>query len=336
VNRPGDRLRAFAVRWCCTETMARIVDPLIADLQHEHGAAARTGRVWRGRAIRIAGWIAFVRVCAICMWRDDLAPGNWTTDDRRTLMRAVAYSVALVVLITALFEIPPLSNLRTWGSRGMSVWVLLTLAPQALTITITIGATFGIVYAVGGRAFSRRVAEAVVGLACVASALSFANLGWIMPAANQAFRVAISGRSDLPKGSPGLTLGELRQAIEAEDHALTLAPPLVFGEGARYLKDMRLQYHSRWALSFSPIVFTVLTLSLAAGGFLRRWVLGSAAAATFLGYYVLLHVGRPLVFAGTTPASVSAWAPNATFALVAALLAFRKRRVSRADATPAR
>jgi hypothetical protein len=312
--------------------MARIVDPLIADLQHEHGEAARNGRVWRGRAIRVAGWIAFVRVLAICMWRDDLAPGNWTSDDRRTVMRAVTYSVAFIILITALFEIPPLSNLKTWGATGISGWVLLTLVPQALTIAITAGATLGVVYAVGGRDFSRRVAEAIVGLACVASALSFANLGWITPAANQAFRVAINIRSDLPKALPELTLGELRLAIAADDRPPTLAPPLFVGEGSRYLKDMRLQYHSRWALSLSPIVFALLVLSLAAGGVLRRWVLGISAAAAFVGYYVLLYVGRPLVFEGTMPAYVSAWAPNVTFALVAAMITLRHFRVGAGDA----
>jgi lipopolysaccharide export system permease LptF/LptG-like protein len=330
MTRPGDRLRAFAAGWCCRETLERVIDPLIADLQLEHARAVQSGRVWKGRWIRFAGCIAFVRVLAICMWRDDLAPRNWTSDDRRTVMRAVTYSVAFIILITALFEIPPLSNLKAWGATGISGWVLLTLVPQALTIAITAGATLGVVYAVGGRAFSRRVAEAIVGLACVASALSFANLGWITPAANHAFGVAVSRRTDVPKGAPELTLGELRQAIAADDRAPTLGPPLFVGEGSRYLKDMRLQYHSRWALSLSPIVFAVLMLSLAAGGFLRRWVLGSAAAA-FLGYYVLLYVGRPLVFDGTIPASVSAWAPNATFALIAALLAFRKRRMSLDD-----
>ena len=32
MNRPGD-LRAFAARWCCADTMARIVDPLIGILE---------------------------------------------------------------------------------------------------------------------------------------------------------------------------------------------------------------------------------------------------------------------------------------------------------------
>jgi hypothetical protein len=32
MNRPGSRLRAFAVLWLAVGTMTRVVDPLIADL----------------------------------------------------------------------------------------------------------------------------------------------------------------------------------------------------------------------------------------------------------------------------------------------------------------
>jgi hypothetical protein len=147
---------------------------------------------------------------------------NWTSDDRRTLTRAIACSVALVIVVAALVEIPPLSNLRTWGSRGVSGWVLLTLVPQALVIAITVGATLGIVYAIGGQAFSGRVAGAIVGLALVASALSFANLGWIMPAANQAFRVALVGGRTYLRARPAEP-GELREAIEMGDRGATAA-----------------------------------------------------------------------------------------------------------------
>jgi predicted benzoate:H+ symporter BenE len=37
---PGDRLRAFASRWCCADTMTRLIDPLIADLQALPGVVA--------------------------------------------------------------------------------------------------------------------------------------------------------------------------------------------------------------------------------------------------------------------------------------------------------
>jgi hypothetical protein len=334
MNRPGERLRAFAERWCGAETMTRIVDPLIADLQHEHAQAVLEGRIWRSRAIQIAGWIACLKVLGICTWRDGLAPRHWTADDRRASLRTAAYSVVLVVAVMALLELKPMLDLKwRWhGSTVMRDRLFLTLIPSALAIAITIGLTLGIVCGIGGRALSRRVGGAVVLLALLASALSFANLGWILPAANQAFRVTFTGRLDPAKGAPELTLGELRQAIEKGEREAIPAPPPGF---ARNLNVLKLQYHDRWALSLSPIVFAVLILSIAAAGHLPRRVLGAAAVAACLGFYVMLYAGRLSVLAGTVPAYISAWAPNMTFALVTAVLALRKHRASVRD-EPAR
>jgi len=309
--------------------MSRIVDPLIGDLQHEHAEAVRGGRVWRSRAIQIAAWIAFGKVLAICTWRDDLAPRNWTIAERRAIVKTATASILLIIAITALFEIPPMERAGVWWApHGLRTRLLLALIPQALVISITVGAALGIVLAIGGRVFSRRVAEGVVLLAVVASALSFVNMGWVVPAANQAFRVTLSGRTDVPKGPPELTLGELRQAIGAGERQPFQPPARFFGDASRYLRDIKLQYHSRWALSFSPMVFALLILSIGAGGFPRRWVLGIAAVGAILGYYLLLFVGRPSVFAGTMPAYVSAWAPNVTFGLIATFLTLRRIRSS--------
>jgi hypothetical protein len=316
--------------------MARVVDPLIADLQHEHERAVRDGLLWRSRVVHIIGWIAFSKVLAICLWRDDLAPRNWTTEDRRMLVKALACSVVMIVVMTALFEISPIRTVRAVSGLRVSMWVLLlTLAPQALAVAVTLGSTFGIVYAIGGRAFSRRVAEAVVVLALVASALSFANVGWITPAANQAFRVAVSGRSNVAKGAPELTLGELSQAIETVRREPIEPAAWHFGNPPLYLKRLTLHYHTRWAVSFSPMVFACFTLSIAAGGFLRRWVLSIAVVAAFFVYYVLLFaglgLGRPSDFVSSVPAYVSAWAPNVTVALIAACLALRNSRAGLDD-----
>ena len=40
MTRPGDRLRRFAAIVCGPETMARLVDPIVADLQAEYESVA--------------------------------------------------------------------------------------------------------------------------------------------------------------------------------------------------------------------------------------------------------------------------------------------------------
>jgi hypothetical protein len=58
MTRPGARLRSVATRFFDPSTMERLIDPAIADLQHEHDAAIRRGLVWRGRWVHTAGCIA--------------------------------------------------------------------------------------------------------------------------------------------------------------------------------------------------------------------------------------------------------------------------------------
>lgn len=103
---PGSRLRAFAARWCCAETMERVVDPLIADLQREDGEARRTGRVWKGRSIRLAAAVAFTKVMVMCAWAELTSANRWSADDRRAVARVFAVAVPVVIAVTALLELP--------------------------------------------------------------------------------------------------------------------------------------------------------------------------------------------------------------------------------------
>ena len=52
---PGVRLRAIASCLCYAQTMERVIDPLIADLQLEHAEANHEGHVWKGRWIGCRG-----------------------------------------------------------------------------------------------------------------------------------------------------------------------------------------------------------------------------------------------------------------------------------------
>jgi hypothetical protein len=116
MTRPGDRLRAFAARWCCADTMARIVDPLIADLQVEHAEATRLGQRWNARRIHVAGWFAFFKVIVVCTWTSGLAWHRWTADERRMFVRTLTVSSVLIIAVTALLELTPIMNAaQSWA-----------------------------------------------------------------------------------------------------------------------------------------------------------------------------------------------------------------------------
>ena len=67
------------------------------------------------------------------------------------------------------------------------------LIPQALVFAVPVGLALGVLYGFGGRVVSRRLTGAVLAIAIVSSLASFGNVGWIVPAANQAFRVSAVG-----------------------------------------------------------------------------------------------------------------------------------------------
>jgi hypothetical protein len=261
MRRPGDRLRAFGTRWYSSGTMTRVVEPLIADLQLEHAQAVRSGRVWKARAIHAAGWIAFLKILAICAWAGTNWLGQgWTADDRKALLSAVTLSTAMIAIAVVLLELPFVSNTGVLLNPSPRRFVY--LVPQAFSLALTMGATLGIVFGLGGRPFSRRVGVSVIVLALTGSVVSFVNLAWVTPAANQAFRVLVSGQTEFVPGIPELSIGELSREIDRfRDPSFAQ-----FG----YLLALAFNLHTRVALSLSPLVFAFFALSISSGGFLRR------------------------------------------------------------------
>ncbi len=279
------------------------------------------GRVWKSRAIHAAGWIAFLKILAICAWSDTtwLTQG-WTDDDRKALLSAATFSTVMIAIAVVLLELPFVANAGVLQNPSPRRFVY--LVPQAFSLALTVGATLGIVFGLGGRRFSRRVGVSVIVLALAGSVISFVNLAWVTPAANQAFRILMSGQTDLVPGIQELSLGELSREIDR-----FLDPSFAqFG----YLLALAFTLHTRLALSLSPLVFALFALSISSGGFFRRWVLGLAACAAFLGYYMLLYGVRSLVWNRALPPYAAAWIPNLVTLLVASgSLVFGQRRRKR-------
>lgn len=338
MTRTGERLREFAARWCCADTMTAVIDPLIADVQHEHESAIQAGQVWRSRRLLVAAWYVFVKVLAICLWAD-ARPSRWSDADRKAVVRALAVTAAVMVVVTAVLEIPPLMVL-TKNSRvdsSLLFRLVLTLVPQALTLAVTIGATLGIAIGVGRRTIARRVAGALIVVALAASMASFVNVAWIVPAANQAFRVGVSRALGLPgeppKGVPELTLEEIRGEMDRVDRYDRSAGPFrPWPADAStfdgYAHSLALSYYERWAIAFSPVFFSLFALSIGGRSAVRRWTLAAAASAGLFSYYMFTYGARTLVFRGSLPASVAAWFPNVLLAALAVLLTVRRSRVS--------
>jgi lipopolysaccharide export LptBFGC system permease protein LptF len=318
MTRPGTRLRALAVHLFDASTIERLIDPAIADLQHEHESAVRSGHHWRARAIRIAGSLAFWKVVAVRIASASARQPAWATADGGAIGRTVRFAGIATTLFTALFVWVPLRQALAMLRLGNDSLVRLTvyLVPQALAVAVPMGTVFGML-AGGVRTRGGRRVSVLLMFGASLTMLIFA--GWLMPEANQAFRETMfalingfDGR--LTRGVNELTLADLRS------------------------KDPY-QFHFRLALAAAPIVLGIFSLGLATA--LRRtlaWVAGLMAVTIGFSYYVLLYNARDLSL-GTAwfahgyrlPAALAAWLPNLVFAAAALLLHLRTRAPSAAD-----
>jgi hypothetical protein len=316
MTRPGDRLCALAARVFSTKTMERLIDPVVADLQTEWVETVRQGRVWKSRWVRMAGYVAFLKVIAFAACEGSMRIFNARIPDHnRAARRAIGWAVSVTVVLTALLEIPFLNLPAASGihvSHGDRAKLLLYLIPQGLTIAVPIGIMIGILRGWAGRTVSRRSSSAILATAFVCSLAMFGMLAWIVPASNQAFRVTLVGH-DLLKGLHELTLGDLSRQVAWELHPL---------QGDPSIRQLATEYHLRWALSCTTFIFALFGLAVIPRRSAGRTSIGLAACAIYFAYYITVFDGTEPLRAqvGGLPPFAIAWLPNVVMIVASAAL----------------
>jgi hypothetical protein len=300
--RRGDRLRVFAAWLFDAGTMARVIDPAIADLQAEPASFSR--------------YFAVVKVLALCLPEVAMKPG------------AVSIlAAAALALVVAAFELRPL--VFAWSQGAFEPRMLAYLLPQSAAIAVVIALTVGIVAACGGHPVSRGTIVRVLVLALAVSAASFVNAGWLTPAANQKFRVAFLERTQ-PAGPPPqrgfneLTLTEVHRqyAVAAQN------PAAVDSTDLHYLA---VSYHGRWALTVAPVVFAMFALLLATLPPVPRWTAGLGASTGYIAYLLYMDVPNlPALDGGWLGGA--AWYPELALVVAIVLLSLTHRRQTNAVA----
>jgi lipopolysaccharide export system permease LptF/LptG-like protein len=307
---PGRTLHRLAVLICSANTVERVVEPAIADLQKEYAGADRASS--RVRAL-LTGYIAILKVMAICA-----ASVPSIQDERCALWRTLAWSVGWIVAISALLTLPPLvtHSMQRWDAA-------MAVVPQALPLAIPMGIAFGIAFGLSARPATNITRLTLLG-GVAASALSFVVLAWAMPAANQAFReitfreLTAKGYQDdsgLQKGHNEMTLSELRR--EEASFAADGEP--------RQARQFAFAFHLRFALAVGTLALASLLL---ATPFNHRGLRGLIAFAACFLYLLLLYTGEALAVSGKAlPPVAAAWLPN--LALVASAIVIASSRSSR-------
>jgi lipopolysaccharide export LptBFGC system permease protein LptF len=325
MRRTGVRLRTLAARWFDAPTMERYLDPLLADLQSEYEEAIGRGRVWRSRWIWAAGHLAFAKVIVLVGSGQSMRWMREATDDeRRAGRRILACGAAVLVLSTLLFVAPFYFDFLTENPDAAKLLVL--LVPQALPLALPLGLLFGVLCGVGRRVPLRRLRVMTLFAAAAASGALLVMLAWVIPAANQAFRVAMfeaRARAQVPegrmfsgsisKGANELTLGELRQFFDSRAPDALPAPP-------DDLRKLALVYHGRLSLAATPVVVALFAFALTRLLRRRPLVLGVAGFGAVVCAFAI-HIGGRVIELDDVPSTFAiAWAPNVTFLIVSILL----------------
>jgi hypothetical protein len=254
--------------------------------------------------LKVVVWHARERAIGILQGQSD--------EDRRVLIRSLAFSLAIIVATIVLLSVPIFLGVDAWNHPSR-IRLAIYPIPQAIPLAIPVGLTLGILAAFRRVASSRRARALVLVLAMASSAASFTMLAWVVPTANQAFQLAMVGRP-VVKGLNELTLAELGERLRAGAHAgIALAPPT---------DNRRLErtYHSRWALSCAPLVLALFAISVTGRRQRGRLALGLIGGASIVGYFALLYSALALQGDHTVPVFAFAWAPNVVFVLMSVAL----------------
>lgn len=310
---PGGRLRAFANRLCSAKTMARLIDPALADVQTEYRDARAAGRIWRSRCIRVAGYVSFLRAIGLFGFQRCLQLlRQWPPQERQALNRVIRFSGATLIAMIVLLMAPVLRA----SPNGIDLIVF--SIPQIVPLAIPVSITLGIFCGMGVHAVSSRLAVAVLTLAVAASCASLLNTAWLIPAAGQSYRVSLGRQVYAATGTQAtfivgpteLTLNELSQRIDVHTR-----------EGhTKLARQFARAYHLRWALPCATFALALFAISFIRRRPTGRSILGVVAVVTCAAYYALLFAGEVLAQEGTLPVFAAMWIPNVVFVFTSAAL----------------
>jgi hypothetical protein len=352
---PGHRLREIARKFCSPATLEHVVDPIVADLQHEWIDACGRSPLERGYA-RLRGYAAFARAMALHMAmaasRHLVQNAFGATAEERTFYGRAGFATAVALLLSTVIVLLTdnglgvrslvfaLTHQRGPGGpaaaevlpRALAIAfrpdALASLLPSVVMSMLPTSLFFGLLLASrasspGAGAPIAPRARWITGAALIATMIGVAAAGWVVPTANQNYREIVFAavtraerREHIPvKGSHELTFGELGDAIQSEQ-----------ARSGAHVALYRTERHKRVAVPAACAVFGLLAIGLAEP-VRRRGVRGIVlmTAAVCLFHSLLLRAGEQVLMARGAAPFLCAWAANLVFGAAAAILILRGR-----------
>jgi hypothetical protein len=306
-------IRRWLAKVASPQTVARIVDPVLADIAWERGRPA-----W-------LGYVALIRALSVhAITSSPRALGRMWTDDDRAIPRAAwlaivaACLLAIPLIALPLSTIPRARALHMMGRSSVIPQSLLLLLPQALVLTLPAGLLIAFPLAFKGRQPNRTLARRAIMLAFVYALGIGGLIVWGVPRANQQYRILISGDPGLAPGTNETGFAALRERIDV----LKLTPG-----GRIAARPLEYLYQTRIALICAPLPLGLLALALAATPWGRRRPVGTGTTALAFYLIALFSMGlfaRAVMRASPMPPSVLAWLPTAVIILLSSIIGRRR------------
>lgn len=296
--------------------MERLIDPVIADLQHECDRAKATGQALRTGIVWVRGYCAFWRVFTLhvpAVWLQRTI-GEFRASHHESFIRMVLPAAIAMVMACAALIVEPARSIRQPGMLG--VWLVILLVPQSIPFSVPLGLFTGIAYGLRRRPVTRQVRRLVVILGLTGTLASASTIIWVLPIANQAFRTAVARRVVI-EGPGEMSTHQIRE------QALALRNQGRMSKAG----DLLLTYHARWALVGAAFVFAVFGLGVTTLGLGRvaTIMLAATALVLYVTYFDQLGAARASsVFSHEGAAVLFAWLPNVLILLTS--LAFLTKR----------
>lgn len=233
---------------------------------------------------------------------------------------ATAVTAAVLVL-----ELPFLAHSPTPLDPHRWLLMAIYLAPQALVLAVPVGLTIGMV---GGppSQMPSRLQPLMLIAAAFGSLMTFVMAGWVVPAANQAYRVTAID-SDALRGVAELTFGELHSLMKTSQSSMFA----VAQSSERW--DVMAHYYGRWATSCAPLAFALFGICAMSLSRMSRRIVAIAVACAYLAYFLIAPE-----WLKAFPPLVVAWAPTTAVAVLAVLIwqvsRFRASAVSNGESSP--
>jgi cytochrome bd-type quinol oxidase subunit 2 len=248
------RALAFASRWFDEATVRRTFEPLIADWQREWQDAPPSRRA----RVSLHGAAAFV--CAVMVSMPQLAR---TAAPARVTNLVAIRMTRFIAVASALLLIPPLQQLPATGSTAAMLFFLL---PSVITFVFP----FSMVGAADAIRRHERLAPHVerataAKLALIALLFMIVFGGWVVPAANRAYRIAGSPHGGQAPGVRELTTFEL---VTDPARAAAHEP---FTGGADRATRVQGELNNRAALAVMPVLILWLRWRAIEGTSGRWW-----------------------------------------------------------------